>query len=941
MNRVVLTFLFIAFGFIVNSQTVDFSYTTSNGLFCNPAIVDFSPIVTDGTDSPTGYVWNFGNGIITNDQNPEVVFDNSGTFNVKLVVVYKNRAITITKPVVINPVVKATIAADRNFICKAGDINFTATATGNLDTYTWDFGDSSGIESGPSNTITHNFSAKNVYNVKLNVVDSSGCFDTVATTITLADPMMEGTISPVSGCIPASVTLNTTANIPQGSSIVSYNWDFGDGKTGTAPGTSTHIYTATGGYSPSVMITTSEGCVGSYKFSHIAFGTPPTNHVAYPFKTVICGSDSAVFVSKATLANSYDWNFGDGSAALVPDTVAHHKFQTLGIKNISVTPTFNGCRGTTIAFPIEVVGVIAKYDYANSCNDKQTFNFTNTSLGNLSSVLWNFGDGSVVDTNRDASHTFPPPNASITELDVMDSITGCRDTVIHPVYTALPSLVNTDSSLCRNSNTTFTLLNTYNNPFANYTWNVTGKKTGATKDTSYSTLTSTLGNFENYVIINNGVNYCKDTIYLDHKILIRGPDLSFESSPAICFDSLFTVTNTSHAFVPQDSIISWYWNFGAGENSYNVYQPEAISYNKHGTYDVKLIATDIRGCTDSLIKKVTINSLPFVQAIPSLDTICAGNPDTLIAFHNNNIEWSAANTLSCATCDTVLANPTVTTKYIVKATNRFGCTSRDSIMAIVYPQFVATPEKRDLYICQNDTVTLKIEPPLKQIVWSPATSLSSVNSYDPLAKPAETTTYTATLTDSAGCFTKSADITVHVKSLPTVDAGPDQIYPFNTSFSIHPTYSQNVAGYEWTPSNLLSCTSCAFPNGVSTESQSYQIKVTSDSGCVAKDSISIFIECKESYIYMPTAFTPNGDGLNDFYFPSSRGIKTILKFTIYDRFGKVVYEAKNFAPNDKSFGWDGKLKGQYQSSSVFVYYLEALCDLGQTVYKKGSFVLLK
>src|SRR5665213_4538522 len=99
--------------------------------------------------------------------------------------------------------------------------------------------------------------------------------------------------------------------------------------------------------------------------------------------------------------------------------------------------------------------------------------------------------------------------------------------------------------------------------------------------------------------------------------------------------------------------------------------------------------------------------------------------------------------------------------------------------------------------------------------------------------------------------------------------------------------------------NLLSCTSCAFPNGVSTESQSYQIKVTSDSGCVAKDSISIFIECKESYIYMPTAFTPNGDGLNDFYFPSSRGIKTIVKFTIYDRFGKVVYEAKNFPPNDK------------------------------------------
>ena len=92
---------------------------------------------------------------------------------------------------------------------------------------------------------------------------------------------------------------------------------------------------------------------------------------------------------------------------------------------------------------------------------------------------------------------------------------------------------------------------------------------------------------------------------------------------------------------------------------------------------------------------------------------------------------------------------------------------------------------------------------------------------------------------------------------------------------------------------------------------------------------------------MPTAFTPNGDGLNDFYFPSSRGIKTIVKFTIYDRFGKVVYEAKNFPPNDKTYGWDGKIKSQSQSSEVFVYYIQALCDLGQTVFKKGSFVLLK
>lgn len=939
MNKFLVSVIFVTFSFIANSQTVDFTFSTSNGLYCNPSIVDFTPIVSG---SPTGYVWNFGNGTITNDQNPEVVFDNPGTYNVKLIVVYKNNAVAITKPIVINPVVKASITTDRNFICKPGDISFTGNATGNMDTYIWDFGDSSGIVSGLANTITHNFTAKQVYNVTLNVVDSSGCNDTVTTTVTLADPILKGTISPVNGCIPASATLNSTATIPANSTITSYNWDFGDGNNNASSNNiSNHVYTKTGNYSPSVMITTSEGCTGSFKFSGVAFGTPPTNHVAYPEKTVICGSESAILHSKATLANSYLWDFGDGTSATVLDTITKHKFTSLGLKTVSVTPAFNGCRGTTITFTVEVVGVIANYNYSNVCADKNTFNFTNKSLGNLSLIEWNFGDSSPVVNSLDAVHTFAPSTVSTTTLIVLDSVTMCSDTTARILYTAKPTLVNTDSSLCRNSTTTFTLLNTYNNPSATYTWNVTGSKTSATKDTSYTTTASILGNFNNSVIITNGAGYCQDTIYLDHKILIRGPALSFESSPAICFDSLFTVKNTSYAFVPADSIISWYWNFGAGTTSYNVYQPEAISYNKHGTYNVKLIATDIRGCTDSLVKTVTINSLPFVQTIPSLDTICVGRPDTLIAFHNNTITWSSPGTLSCSTCDTVLANPSVSTKYIVTATNSYGCTSRDSVMAMAYPDFAATPESRDFYICQKDTAVLKVDPPMKQITWNPSTSLSSANSYDPLATPLQTTTYTATLTDSAGCFSKTTDITVHVKSPPTVDAGPDQIYPFNTSFSIHPTYSSNVVSYEWTPSDLLSCTSCAYPNGVSTESQSYQIKVTSDSGCVAKDSISIFIECKESYIYMPTAFTPNGDGLNDFYFPSSRGIKTIVKFTIYDRFGKVVYEAKNFPPNDKTFGWDGKIKSQSQSSEVFVYYIQALCDLGQTVFKKGSFVLLK
>lgn len=262
-------------------------------------------------------------------------------------------------------------------------------------------------------------------------------------------------------------------------------------------------------------------------------------------------------------------------------------------------------------------------------------------------------------------------------------------------------------------------------------------------------------------------------------------------------------------------------------------------------------------------------------------------------------------------------------------------------MVKVYPPFTAVALNNNPYICLNDTVQLNVEPPGKVIVWTPPAGLSNPNNYGPIASPLQNTTYTAMLTDSAGCFTSSVNINVFVKSLPQVDAGPDQIVPYNSLFSINPVYSNNVQSYNWSPGTLLNCTTCADPTGTALSSNTYFIKVSSDSGCVALDSIHIFVQCKDSYILMPNAFTPNGDNLNDYFYPLTRGIKIILRFSIYDRFGKLVYEARNFVPNDKTYGWNGKVGGVDATTNVFVYYLEALCDVGEKLSKKGSVVLIK
>jgi gliding motility-associated-like protein len=168
------------------------------------------------------------------------------------------------------------------------------------------------------------------------------------------------------------------------------------------------------------------------------------------------------------------------------------------------------------------------------------------------------------------------------------------------------------------------------------------------------------------------------------------------------------------------------------------------------------------------------------------------------------------------------------------------------------------------------------------------------------------------------------------------------VYPYNSSYSLSPLYSDNVTSYNWTPSNLLSCSTCPNPNGIASASVPYLITVTSDSGCIAKDSITIFVECKEANLLMPNAFTPNGDNLNDYFYPLARGgIKSIKRFSIYDRFGKLIFEKRDFFPNDKSFGWNGRVNNMDQTTSVFVYYVEALCDLGESIYKKGSVTLIR
>ena len=146
----------------------------------------------------------------------------------------------------------------------------------------------------------------------------------------------------------------------------------------------------------------------------------------------------------------------------VTDTISRHKYTTLGSKKIIVTPLFYGCLGNSDSFNINVIGVIAKFQFRNLCTDKKTFFFTNRSLGNQSSIIWDFGDGSPQDNSVNLFHTFADTGSYVVHFNgyviiLRDALTPIRKQLLSPIrYLPIPIKL-----FAHNSTTTFTVSNLY------------------------------------------------------------------------------------------------------------------------------------------------------------------------------------------------------------------------------------------------------------------------------------------------------------------------------------------------------------------------------------------------------------------------------------------------------------------------------------------------
>jgi gliding motility-associated-like protein len=290
--------------------------------------------------------------------------------------------------------------------------------------------------------------------------------------------------------------------------------------------------------------------------------------------------------------------------------------------------------------------------------------------------------------------------------------------------------------------------------------------------------------------------------------------------------------------------------------------------------------------------------------------------------------WEPATGLSNPFGPNTTASPESTTTYVVSAFSEQGCPIFDTVTVNVL-EFLATAGPETL-ICEGETLQLEATGGVTYS-WSPAAGLSCTDCPDPVASPSQTQTYTVAITSADGC-SDTLRTTVFVNPLPFVGAEPDTVLFVGESVGL--SSSEGVT-YLWSPSDGLDDPSSPNPLATPNMTTTYTLTMTGANGCVNTDQVTIeVIELLE--IFVPTAFSPNGDGQNDFLSIINRGLAGLDEFSIYNRWGELV-----FSTNDPDQGWDGTYKGEPQPTGTYVVVLRATSLLGTALAKTVNVQLVR
>lgn len=391
-----------------------------------------------------------------------------------------------------------------------------------------------------------------------------------------------------------------------------------------------------------------------------------------------------------------------------------------------------------------------------------------------------------------------------------------------------------------------------------------------------------------------------------------------------------------------DGVITITANGGNGSFSYSI--DNGVNWQTTNSFNVApgnyaVLVKDALNCTVAVNTVVGLtNDLNFT---PQPDvTICESKSTQLNLVSNGlQYDWTPATGLSAVNIPNPVASPTVTTQYIVNVT--LGrCSAKDTVVVTVNAAPVPNAGP-DIFICYGQSATLQGSGGTVY-KWTPSTFLNNTTSPNAISTPDTDITYVLSiLSDANGCAGLVTD-SVHIDVTPPLQVltyPADTIgYPGDQFQLLAVPSDPDATNFVWTPSVGLSNAQIANPVvtiGSIGADVLYKVVASTVAGCKGEAFVNVRVY-KGPDIYVPTAFTPNGDGKNDKFTPFPVGMKSYNYFRVFNRWGQVVYQTKKL--ND---GWDGTIGGQLQPDGIYVWMIEGITKDDRIITKKGTVMLIK
>ncbi|MBP6022736.1 lectin-like domain-containing protein [Ferruginibacter sp.] len=649
-------------------------------------------------------------------------------------------------------------------------------------------------------------------------------------------------------------------------------------------------------------------------------------------------------VSFTNIAKFY-WDFGDGSPIDSVNLNPVHIYTTANdfiVKQRVIGA--DGCEATNTQTvrvgSIPFADFVVTFTNSNAACTGKPVTFTDVSsvtVGTINSWLWQFDDGTTA-TSQNTIKTYTTASSKTVNLTVK-TIEGCESLLSSKTFIIAPS-PNVDftftDSVCLGTPTFF-----YDNSTAPAGGTVNGWVWIFT-DSIYPIRTQNSAHiFTNpgnqSVILLAVIDSNSACIEIRQKsVFVLSKPTAYFKTNTICQSAPTILTDSSysqHGF----SVNKWWWNLGNGNLSV-LQNPGAIYNNLSNT--VYLVVTDDKGCvSDTLKQPIVINPKPFANfgytapicyGLPvqfSDSSVVTGSVVNKWSWTLNNTEWSASQN---ANRSFVVFNPMVG----LVATSVLGCAS-DTAFKTLFVSPLPDVTMSFNNSCKNAPVNFTAvdnSGTVTQWKWvfgdgAVATTQNAQHTYTANG------TYKVKLfaTASNGCYSDSLQKDIIIYGTNAF-AGNDTIAAAGQPVQLK---ASGGLSYTWSPAASLNDPNIANPVTILTTTQTFSVKAFTPEGCESYDDVTVKIYNGPG-IYLPNAFTPNGDTKNDVFKGIAVGIKQFNYLKVYNRWGQLVFYA-----TDYNKGWDGMWKGQQQPGGVYIVLANGIDFKGNIIDKKSTVMLIR